>query len=307
MMFLISGDNISHMPFSIWRLPQLLWFYKKKFDPTLAWPIITCPKKNSHDQNHMFKNSHDQNYMPNKIFHVQNFMSNTKIQTHIQIKISWPLNKTYTRQQIFRTHHEFVQPSLYNKFFITTMPPKFKLKFIQQHHILHTLPKFHESSTLSKLHHAKKLNNSKWPQSQDYNMINHVMSKISTKANHNKMTMSQHQTCNKAWNQQISKKKKKKKLLTLKSILECGAWVLGSWRSPSSSFHSRDGWYFFPWKVRKDGLLEDETIVNAKKKEVWKWVSQNGYEAKMAKNTRIWKDIEEDQWRKVEKPRKMIF
>ena len=253
----------------------------------------------------MFKNSHDQNYMPNKIFHVQNFMSNTKIQTHIQIKISWPLNKTYTRQQIFRTHHEFVQPSLYNKFFITTMPPKFKPKFIQQHHILHTLPKFHESSTLSKLHHAKKLNNSKWPQSQDYNMIKHVMSKISTKANHNKMTMSQHQTCNKAWNQQISKKKKK--LLTLKSILECGAWVLGSWRSPSSSFHSRDGWYFFPWKVRKDGLLEDETIVNAKKKEVWKWVSQNGYEAKMAKNTRIWKDIEEDQWRKVEKPRKMIF
>ena len=253
MMFLISGDNISHMPFNIWRLPRLLWFCKKKFDPTLAWPIITCPKKNSHDQNHMFKNSHDQNYMPNKIFHVQNFMSNTKIQTHIQIKISWPLNKTYTRQQIFRTHHEFVQPSLYNKFFITTMPPKFKPKFIQQHHILHTLPKFHESSTLSKLHHAKKLNNSKWPQSQDYNMINHVMSKISTKANHNKMTMSQHQTCNKAWNQQITKKKKKK-LLTLKSILECGAWVLGSWRSPSSSFHSRDGWYFFPWKVRKDGL-----------------------------------------------------
>ena len=98
-----------------------------------------------------------------------------------------------------------------------------------------------------------------------------------------------------------------KKKLTLKSILEWGAWVLGSWRSPSSSFHSRDGWYFFPWKVRKEGLLEDETIVNAKKKEVWKWVSQNGYEAKMAKNTRIWKDIEGDEWTKVKKVRKVFF
>ena len=79
------------------------------------------------------------------------------------------------------------------------------------------------------------------------------------------MTISQHQTFNEAWNQQISQKKKK---LTLKSILECGAWVLRSWGSPSSSFHSRDGWYFFPLKVRKEGLLEDDVIGNAKKKEV---------------------------------------
>ena len=55
--------------------------------------------------------------------------------------------------------------------------------------------------------------------------------------------------------------------LTLKSILECEAWVLGSWRSPSSSFHSSDGWYFFPLKVREDGVLED-AIINAKK---WKF------------------------------------
>ena len=33
--------------------------------------------------------------------------------------------------------------------------------------------------------------------------------------------------------------------------------------------------------------MEDDVIVNAKKKEVWKWVSQNGWVAKMARNTRI--------------------
>ena len=67
------------------------------------------------------------------------------------------------------------------------------------------------------------------------------------------------------------------------------------------------GGIFFPLKVRKEGLLEDDNIVNAKKKEVWKWVSQNGCVARMAKNTRIWKDIEGDEWSKVEKFRKVYF
>ena len=187
------------------------------------------------------------------------------------------------------------------------MPLKVKPKFIQQHHILHALPRFHESSTLSKLHHAKKLNNSKnTPKprllhDQPYDVQNFNKSKQQQNDNVS--------TSNSQWNMNSTNfpTKKQKNKLTLKSMLEWGAWVLGSWSSPSSSFHSRDGWYFFPWKVRKEGLLEDGDIINAKKKEVWKWVSQNGYEAKMAKNTRIWKDIEEDQWRKVEKPRKMIF
>ena len=93
----------------------------------------------------------------------------------------------------------------------------------------------------SRLHHV----NSKCPQSQDYNMINHTMPQISKRAHNNKMTMSQHQTLNEAWTKKISQKKKKKKKLTLKSMWECGAWVLGSWRIPSSSFFSSDGWYFF--------------------------------------------------------------
>ena len=58
MMFLISGDNISYMPFNIWRLPRLLRFCKTKFGPSSAWSKITCPPKFStpklHVQNFFF-------------------------------------------------------------------------------------------------------------------------------------------------------------------------------------------------------------------------------------------------------------
>ena len=84
----------------------------------------------------------------------------------------------------------------------------------------------------------------------------------------------------------------------------------GSWGLEGAPFHhsiqGMDG-IFFTWKVRKEGLLEDGDIINAKKKEVWKWVSQNGCVAKMANNTRIWKNIEGDEWREVEKLRKVFF
>ena len=52
------------------------------------------------------------------------------------------------------------------------IPPKSKPKFIQQHHKLSTLPKFHKPPTLSKLHHGQKYNTSKMVQSQDYKMTN---------------------------------------------------------------------------------------------------------------------------------------
>ena len=86
-MFLIFGDSISYVPFSIWRLPWLLRFCKTKFDqssrcpkkkkitcPTNSYTKITCPKnshtkicpKNSHTKNHIVhrcpKNPHDQNH-----------------------------------------------------------------------------------------------------------------------------------------------------------------------------------------------------------------------------------------------------
>ena len=69
MMFLISRDNISHMPFSIWRLPQLLRFFKTKFDPSSGCPQITYPTKFSTTKN----------YIPNEIFHNQKLHAPIKI------------------------------------------------------------------------------------------------------------------------------------------------------------------------------------------------------------------------------------
>ena len=84
-------------------------------------------------------------------------------------------------------------------------------------------------------------------------------------------------------------------------FLECGAWVLGSWRSPSSSFHSRDGWYFFPIKSKKGRPIGrcHWQCKKKKKMKVWRWVSKNGFVAKMVKNTKIWKDFEGDERKQV--------
>ena len=89
-------------------------------------------------------------------------------------------------------------------------------------------------------------------------------------------------------------------------FLECGAWVLGSWRSPSSSFHSRDGWYFFPIKSKKGRPIGrcHWQCKKKKKMKVWRWVSKNGFVAKMVKNTKIWKDFEGDERKQVRGPGK---
>ena len=81
--------------------------------------------------------------------------------------------------------------------------------------------------------------------------------------------------------------KETKEKLTFKSMWECGAWVLGSWRSPSSSFHSNDGWYFFPWEVRKEGPLEEDDILVQRKDGFENGFHKNGCVAKVVKNTRI--------------------
>ena len=159
-----------------------------------------------------------------------------------------------------------------------SIPIKFKSKFTQQYHRLHTLPNFishqHCPSFIPNISTIKK-----WPKTKkttwSHNDFqpNHTMLNIPIRTNNNKMTMSYHQALNKTWNQQICQQRNKNEL-TLKSFLECEALVLGSWRSPSSSFHSRDGWYFFPLKVRKDGPLED--AMKVQKMEVWRWVSRKG-------------------------------
>ena len=132
------------------------------------------------------------------------------------------------------------------------------------------------------------------------------MSKIPTKTN-NKMTMSHHNVLNKTWNQQIYQQQKKSKKWAHLEILFgwVWSWEFRSWRSPSSSFHSRDGWYFFPLKVREVGPWGDAM-------EMQRWVSkENEFQkmgfTKMVKNSRIWKDILRDGKNQVWKPREVIF
>ena len=87
------------------------------------------------------ENSHISKIITTKFFHdptshtqLKYFCSQNTISTKI-FPYSYPQNFAinYTCQQIFHIHHDFVQPSLYNEFFMTSMPPKFKPKLIKQH------------------------------------------------------------------------------------------------------------------------------------------------------------------------------
>ena len=53
MMFLILGDNASHVFFNIWGLPRPLRLYNTKVKPIISMTITKCPKNISHDQNYM--------------------------------------------------------------------------------------------------------------------------------------------------------------------------------------------------------------------------------------------------------------
>ena len=112
MMFLISGDNISYMPFNIWRLPRLLRFCKTKFGPSSAWSKITCPPKFStpklHVQNFFF---HDQKSHTQQKFSVtKNLMPNKKFshdqKSHAQQKIFHD-QKSHTRPKIFHVQKSY--------------------------------------------------------------------------------------------------------------------------------------------------------------------------------------------------------
>ena len=95
-------------------------------------------------------------------------------------------------------------------------------------------------------------------------------------------------------------RKPKKKKLTLVSTWQYGAWVLRSWRSPSSSCQSNVGSYFLPWKARTEDPLEEEAILMQRK-----WVSpKNGCMMKMfktqgSKETLI--EMDEGRLRSLEK------
>ena len=77
--------------------------------------------------------------------------------------------------------------------------------------------------------------------------------------------------------------KKPKEKLTLMSMWEYGARVLGSWRSPSSSCQSNVGSYFLPWKVRKEDPLEEEDILMQRKMGLKMGSTKNGCVAKVLK------------------------
>ena len=111
MMFLIFGDNISHMHFNIWRLPQLLRFYKTKFDPTSARPKrshVQPKKQKFHHQNHNRKNTipwpnityptkifpQPKISYPTKIFHTKKKKSQAQQKFSI-IKVPWPIQKIH--------------------------------------------------------------------------------------------------------------------------------------------------------------------------------------------------------------------
>ena len=146
--------------------------------------------------------------------------------------------------------------------------PKSKPKFIQQHHHLPTLSKFHKPPTLSKLHHEKKKTTTTLQECSKANIFKHDQSHNALKFQNNQMTISHHETFNKTYNNIFPSKETKEKL-TLVSTWQYGAWVLGSWRSPSSSCHSNVGSYFLPWKARKEDPMEKEAILMKRK-----WVSQ---------------------------------
>ena len=144
--------------------------------------------------------------------------------------------------------------------------PKSKPKFIQKYHNLPTLSKFHKPPTLSKLHHDQRKNNT-WRMLQSQHFQTWPIIQCPQKFQNNQMTISHHETFNETCNNIFPSKETREKL-TLMSTWQYGAWVLGSWRSPSSSFHSNVGSYFLPWKERKEGPLEEEAILMQRK-----WVS----------------------------------
>ena len=115
-----------------------------------------------------------QNFIPTKFFpYPQNF--SILIPTKFCHKLHMPTNlphsswfcSTKPTQQIF---HNFKAPKIQAKVhptnitnyqhwqnFTVSKLPKLKPKFVQQHHKLPTLPKFHKPPTLSKLYHNQKI------------------------------------------------------------------------------------------------------------------------------------------------------
>ena len=140
--------------------------------------------------------------------------------------------------------------------------------------------KLHKSSTLSKLDISNNSTIQKCPKKSTClhtiiftQIIQHP--RIPMRANDNKNNNAHHKVLNQARNQQINEQKQKNEL-TLKSLVDgYGAWLIGSWRSSSSPFHSIDGSYLFPWNLRNLGGPWGKAMED-KKDEVLKMGLKNG-------------------------------
>ena len=209
-------------------------------------------------------------------------------QTYIQ-----PKRKNFPYPRNIMPKHlpqRFPCPSKMNLLNLTYTPNSHnQSKFVQQ------CPKPHPTQSSTNDQHypnlTKQLNNPKMPKQKRSTCPhinfhpNHITSKNSHKRKWQQtITMPHYKFPNQPRNQQFNQKKKNE--LTLKSLLGgCGAWVFGSWRSPSSSFHSMDGLYFFPWNVRNLGGPRGNVI------EVGGWRIENGFQkmgfSKVLKNSKI--------------------
>ena len=143
-------------------------------------------------------------------------------------------------------------------------------------------------------------------QSLHYNMINHTMPQISTKS-HNKMTMSHHQIFNEAWNNIFPKQRNQRKTHI---DVQVGIWSMGLrvLKEPLPIIPFKWWVIFLAMRSKKRGSIGRTRHVGTKKMEVLKiGFTKNGCIAKVVKNTRILNDINGDEWRKVEKLRKVFF
>ena len=174
MMFLMSEDNISHIAFQHLEATLTLKVLQNKVGqssrcPQNTHPKILIPTKKSHDQQKIqYPNKSPpwltkismskQNFsMTNKkIFHDQQEISMSKqnfsmpnktifffFSNPYPQKFPYPWDRTYTFQQNFYTHQKWIcsiKPT--HQIFNTSLPTKFKSKFIHQYHKLQTLPNF---------------------------------------------------------------------------------------------------------------------------------------------------------------------
>ena len=201
------------------------------------------------------------------------------ISMHITTKFCHVHKTKFTHANKFsHIHHEYIHIS-WTQSFHNANTPKIQTKIHPTTSQITYIVKIPNATNIAQIApRSKKKHTSKMFQSQhSKHDQSHNAPKIS------KVTISHHETFNETCNNIFLTKEK----LTLLSTWQHGAWVLGSWRSPSSSFQSNFGSYFLPWEARKEEPLKEEAILMQRKR-----VLENGFHKKWvwdenAQNTKI--------------------